>query len=279
MLSHLKLLVSSLLVVTIASSLFAKEMPITQEVELSIPLGEFSVIEFPFKITSKNITSFLPIKKIITKVKKVGKEKVNLDDDLVRKPIPKKVKKVDSSKLKKTINQRKKSKYISITQNINSLTFFTRKEGIIKMVIWGYDHPILLTLRVSRKDGFGLYKFILPQSKNKDAIDMEQSSHEKVINKLMVHLFNQTLPNGYKSISKDINFISNGFAMRLNRKLIGKRYTAEEWILTNHTDVDSEIHEESFYQSGVYGVSLEVDSLKQEESTRVFIVRVASSER
>ena len=67
--------------------------------------------------------------------------------------------------------------------------------------------------------------------------------------------------------------------MRLNRSLIGKRYLAQEWVLTNHTNTDSVIHEESFYQAGVFGVSLEVDKIKPEESIRVFIIKSASEKR
>lgn len=273
MLKRLKLIASSIVVISTVTIVYAKDIPITQEVQLTIPLGSFSVIEFPFEITSRNITSFMPVRKIkkTTKViNKVIKEQESINDDFVRKPIPKKVKKKSNESLKK------RSKYISITNNVNSLTFFTRKEGQLKMVIWGYDHPILLTIKVAKEDGYGSYKFLLPLGKNQDVLKTEQDSHEKIINKLMIHLFNQTLPKGYKSKSTDKNYISNGFSLRLNRSVIGKRYMGEEWILTNHTSIESTIHEESFSKKGVYGVSLEADTLMPDESVRVFIVRAAS---
>jgi len=89
----------------------------------------------------------------------------------------------------------------------------------------------------------------------------------------MVHLFNQTLPKGYKSNSSDEMLESNGYTFRLNRRLIGKKYMGEEWILTNHSGEKGDIHEESFYQKGVYAVSLEDDDIDVNQSVRVFIVR------
>lgn len=270
MLVHLKLLASSLfLVVFISQIANAKEIPITQEVEITIPLGKFAVVEFPFKITSKNITSFLL-------VESNKKEEVNneLDSAMLDTPNITKVKGNIKNKITTT-----KSKYISINQNINSFTFFTRKVGVLKMVVWGYEHPILLTIKVSKEDGFGLYQFILPQSDSKDVAVTEQGPHEEVINKLMVNLFNQTLPSGYKSNSKDVNFESNGFDLRLNREVIGKKYIGQEWILTNNSHEQANVHEESFYQKNIYGISVEADSLNIGESMRVFIVRSGSEKR
>ena len=270
MLVHLKPLVSNLFLVVLISQIAnAKEIPITQEAEITIPLGKFAVVEFPFKITSKNITSFLL-------VESNKKEDVNneLDNAITDTPT--------STKLKSTIKGKvttTKSKYISINQNINGFTFFPRKIGVLKMVVWGYDHPILLTIKVSKEDGFGLYQFILPQSDSKYVATTEQGPHEEIINKLMVNLFNQTLPSGYKSNSKDVNFESNGFDLRLNREIVGKKYIGQEWILTNNSNEQANIHEESFYQKNIYGISLEADSLNIGESVRVFIIRSGSEKR
>lgn len=276
MLAHSKLLVSSIATLLfLTGNIIAKDLPITQEVELTIPVGKFSVIEFPFKISSKNITSFL-IKKKLSKSGEQIKKETSLLDTPVRKPIPKS----SSSKKKgKKASTKKKSKYIDIKQNKNGFTFFPKKEGILKMVIWGYDHPILLTLTASRNDGFATYKFILPQSKSKEVFATEQGSHEKIINKLMVHLFNQTLPKGYKNSSRDVIYEIADFELRLNRELIGRKYSAQEWILTNNASSQFNIHEESFYKPGIYGVSLEVDIITPKESIRVFIVKKASEKR
>lgn len=265
---HLKLLVSSLLLTIATGVLNAKEIPITQEVELSIPLGKFSVVEFPFKISSKNITSFLLEKPI----NKESGENSDVENNIINEPVGPK----DGNSAASPAKPKPKEKYISISQNVNSFTFFARKVGVLKMVIWGYEHPILLTIKVDKNDGFSSYQFILPQSESKEAVITEQGSHEKVVNEVMVHLFNQTLPKGYKSDSSDENFESNGFGLRLNRKVIGKKYLGQEWILTNNSKERAVIHEESFYQKGVYGVSMETDAVNPTESIRVFIVRSAS---
>jgi len=268
MLVRLKQLVSSIFILVFISTLLgAKEIPITQEVSLTIPVGSFSVIEFPFKITSKNITSFLLDKPIVTDKK--------TKEDIFEKPIQEKKK--TNSKKKKVKN--KKLKYMTIKQNINSFTFFPKKEGVLKIVIWGYDHPILLTIEVKRTEGHSSYQFVVPHSKSKEIFKTEQGSHEKIINMIMVNLFNQTLPRGYKNDSRDYVFNSNGFRLRLNREVIGRRYIGQEWILTNTSNQKSLVHEESFYQKDIYGVSLETSNLKMNESIRVFIVRKGSEKR
>ncbi|MFA6195374.1 MAG: type-F conjugative transfer system secretin TraK [Sulfurimonas sp.] len=274
MLVLLKPLVSSLLLlISFTSVATAKEIPITQEVEISIPLGKFAVVEFPFKIESKNITSFLTDKA----VNKNEMEDSDVENSIIDKPIaPIGENGNEASKAKPTVKPKPKSQYISITQNINSFTFFARKVGVLKMVVWGYDHPILLTIKVEKNDGTSLYQFVLPHSDSKEVVITEQGSHEKVINEIMVNLFNQTVPKGYKSNSNDENFESNGFSLRLNRQVVGKKYLGEEWIFTNNSKEQAIIHEESFYQKGIYGVSLETDSVKPTESVRIFIVRNAS---
>lgn len=256
-----KLIVSSVFVLFTSITINAKEIPITQEVELTIPMGKFSVIEFPFKIESQNITSFL-----IEQSSKKNDEKAK--EEIINKPVTQKDNNGNLIPSKK-----EKSKYISILQNTNSFTFFPKKEGVLKMVIWGYKHPILLTLKASKEDGYASYQFVIPFSESKEVELIEQAPHEKIINDIMVHLFNQTLLKGYKNNSSDEMLESNGYTLRLNRRLIGKKYLGEEWILSNNSKEQGSIHEESFYQNGVYGVSLEADAIDINQSIRVFIVR------
>jgi hypothetical protein len=259
----------------------AKEIPITQEVEITIPLGEFAVVEFPFKVESKNITSFLVDKPIV--VASDEDSDIDVNNEILNKSIE--PKEADTSlaappptksKAQSKPQAKPQSKHISVTQNLNGFTFFPKKIGVLKMVVWGYKHPVLLTIRVSKEDGFSSYQFILPHSDSKEVVTTEQGAHEKIVNDIMVHLFNQTLPKGYKSISDDQNFKSNEYGLRLNRQLLGKKYMGEEWIFTNDSQEKAVVHEESFYQKGIYGVSLESDSANQGESIRVFIVRSAS---
>lgn len=268
MFSRLKQIVSSLFIILGVVSLSAKEIPISEEVQLTIPLGKFSVIEFPFKVTSKNITSFMVNKKIkISNNKNKNEKQLIQSENVLAANVQKKLRKHKKS-------SKKRDRYISIVQNVNGFTFFTKREGVLKMVIWGYKHPILLTLKVSKNNGYGFYQFIVPQSESKEVIKTEQGSHEKIINKLMVNLFNQTVPRGYKSDSQDIVYKSNGFTMRLNREIRGRRYLGQEWLLTNNSnDGNNIIHEESFYQKGIFAVSLENNTIKKGESIRVFIVR------
>lgn len=271
MLIHLKQHVNKRLIILSAFSLFAvavsaKQIPITQEAEIVVPVGQFSVVEFPFEISGKNITTFM------TKIKVIKEKKVdsvdNLNDDLLNSGAN------TTESKKKTVESKGKGlKNISIVQNVNSFTFFPKKEGVLKMVVWGYDHPILLTIKAESKNGFGLYQFVQPLSKSSIVAETEQGSHEELVNMLMVHLFNQTLPKGYKSSSKDVFHSSNGFEIRLNREVFGKKYLGQEWILTNVSNANQKLHEESFYENGVYGVSLEDNKVDKSESVRVFIVR------
>lgn len=271
MLIHLKQHVNKKIALATIVLLFstivsAKKIPLTQEAEIVIPVGQFSVIEFPFKISAKNLTSFMT-DIVITKEKEIETKEDDLNSDLLNGGKKEAAKPVATKKTKGS------SKDISIVQNVNSFTFFPKKEGVLKMVVWGYDHPILLTIKAGQKNGFAHYQFILPQSKSDLVAKTEQGSHEELVNMLMVHLFNQTLPKGYKSNSKDVSHKSSGFEVRLNREISGKKYLGQEWILTNQSNDVQKIHEESFYENGVYGVSLENNSISLNESVRVFIVR------
>ena len=185
MLIHSKQLANKIILIAalLVGGLSAKEIPITQEVELTVPVGQFSVIEFPFKIVSKNVTSFMAAKTL-----KGKKPQVASMDDALANPIGKgkKSKKRRNKKNKgKKTSSAKKDKNIVIKQNVNSFTFFPKKEGVFKMVVWGYKHPMLLTIRADKKDGFALYQFVRPLSDSKEVFLTEQGSHEKVINKIM----------------------------------------------------------------------------------------------
>ncbi len=271
MLSLLKPLVSKLVIfILFITSLSAKDIPITQEMELMIPVGQFSVVEFPFKITSKNITSFMGA---------IEKSDGNIvrEDKILEEPIVKKDIKENTGKEKNP--KKSKEEDISIVQNVNSFTFFPKKAGAMKLVIWGYDHPILLSIKAVAKDGFSSYRLITPLSKSSDVMQIEQNTHEQVINTLMVHLFNQTQPKGYKNSTRDENYKSNGFELKLNREMLGKSYLAQEWLLTNTNEKEAIIHEESFYQKGIYAVAVESDKVGHKENVRVFIIRQTSKER
>lgn len=271
MLIRLKQLVNSVIIVGLSLTILsAKEIPITQEVELTVPLGKFSVVEFPFKIEAKNIASFLITKELGKDYKKSTLD--NIMDKEIDIPNP--------NPSKRNIKpKKKKSKNISIKQNTNGFTFFAKKTGVLKMVVWGYKHPILLTIKVSKKNGFRLYQFVLPQSDSELVRKTEEGNHEKNVNYIMVNLFNQTLPRGYKSNSKDVTYQTKSFSLRLNRQIVGRKYLGQEWILTSKLQEKTFIHEESFYQKGIYGVSLEADSVDKNESIRVFIVRANSKKK
>lgn len=280
---HLKQLANNLTIVALStffiiSSVNAKEIPITQEAELTIPVGEFSVIEFPFKITSKNITSFMTSMQTSEESNIVVEDKV-LEAPIINKDITVKEEQPQQTQQKPKKIAKSTDDGISIVQNINSFTLFPKKTGVIKLVVWGYDHPILLSIKAVAKEGSSLYKFILPQSKSTEIAGIEQNTHEQVINTLMVHLFNQTSPKGYKNSSRNESYTSNGFKLDLNRELLGNNYIAQEWLMTNSNNKEVTIHEESFYQKGIYAVALEADTIKNKESIRVFIVRQSSKER
>ena len=258
-----------LLVMSVAT-LFAVDIPITQHYELQLAIGKPSILDFPFKILGANTTPF------VSKYKPTKKKDKKLSEASTFLPPPEKLglpggNKKENEKLLKEW-KRKKSPVV-IKKGASEITILPKKFGTFSLIIWGYKkYPIMLDITVLESAPYRYFHFVDYSQKKKDAERIEANEHEKVITILTRHLFNNRTPKGYTVRTGTQHYHDERIDFKEIKELVGKRYKASLWILTNKTQHTYNFYEPMFYKDGVYSVAIENRVLGPGEKTRVFIV-------
>lgn len=269
----LKILV---LIVFSIGLVFAKDIPMVQEIEIDIPIKKFSVIEFPFVVKEKKFSSFV-YKKIVKKKKDI-KEKIatpKLDIE-----VPKKfsdLNKKYSSKFKKAVGIKTKSKQFKVSWGKNVAQIFPKHIGHTQLIVWGYEsYPMLVTINVVDKDAKSdRYIKFIDYKKEKVASSLKSFNHEKICSKLISYLYKNKTPKGYKLSTSDENYTVEDYQLSLIKSISNKKYTALEYKIINTSDEKLLLNEPMFASSDkniVYAVSIENRELNSKEATRLFIV-------
>ncbi|WP_456470003.1 hypothetical protein [Caminibacter sp.] len=239
----------------------AKEIPINKVVNVVLPIGVPSIIEFPFEIKAVKATSFVYKVKI--------SEELNSLKPLDEKNSEKK------KNTKKTNALLSKHKPILISRTKKVLTITPKKEGRMNLIVWGYKYPIVLDIKTKlmKTDGYDRYITFLDYSQDRrKAQKFESTSHEKVITKLIRYIYNNKIPQGYKYQAGTLDYTTNGIRLIQVKSLIGHNYKAEEWIVENKTKNSIILYPQMFYSNGIYAVSFENNKLNPNEKVRMFIV-------
>jgi len=283
-----------LLVLIASYNLNAKDIPIAQDWELELPTNEFNILEFPFKIHPRST-------KFKTTKKEVIKDGVVEEDNLFITPEPEKKskeenvnKKLALPKASKTANkdinrtnpkqhirQSSKSASLVVKKGIKTLELFAKKAGTIKFVIWGYEqYPIMIKLKFSDglKETENFYHFIDTSIKKEDATHFESSPHEIVLSRLTYALFNKKIPNGYRRIvgKQEFQYPKKGMNLRLIFSYVGDKYVGEYWEITNTKDSILKLDETSFYNDGIYAVSIFQNQVSAGGTTPLYLIRKAN---
>jgi len=244
-------------------NLYAKEIPIRKVVEINLPLGVPSIIDFPFIIKAVKATSF---------IYKVKKKNVDELDDL--QPLQTNNKQKKQKRKQPSIINTQRPILISRTKRIMTIT--PKKEGKMSLIIWGYKYPIVLDIRTKlmKNNEYDRYITFLDYSKDKEKAKVfESTSHEKVITKLIRYIYNNKVPQGYQYQAGTLEYKTNGLELMKIKSLIGYRYKVEEWVVENETKNSIILYPEMFYNNGIYAVTFENNKLKPKEKIRMFIVR------
>jgi hypothetical protein len=242
-------------------------VPILESIELTIPIGEFSVIDFPFKIEGISSTSFM---RDLNRTSKEVKSSVQNVSEVKQ---PAQGNKTGSPTTKSETLPAQDS--ISINRGANTLTFFPREFGKLELLVWGGDHPIMIFV-VVEKIGEKYYSFYDPKADEKSLNAYESLPHDRIMSELNKHLYNDTAPGGYKYKEvKGEPIALNSFEASVGKILVGNRYQAEEWYLKNVTTKNLRIDPTLFYTEGIYSITPERDYLKGGEATRLFVIRQA----
>lgn len=256
-----------LVILFFSTSLYSIEIPINVSMHIQAQIGEFTIIEFPFKLKGVQSATFTPKYKIV-KVK----ETTILDtvkNDVIKKTTVDPITGQEKEIVTKTSGTKG---YITIKKGANTLTFYPKKYGILKLVVWGYNHPINLKIEVSKEGISSYYEVIDYSTKKNESVKFESVPHEEVIVKLIRHLYNHKTPSGYTASNGKHVFSDQNISFVQNVELVGDLYTADEYTVTNNRSEPTVLYEELFSSIGVYGVGIEEPELGIGESTRLFIV-------
>lgn len=161
-----------------------------------------------------------------------------------------------------------------ILKGENTLEIHPSGSGSTKTIVWGYDHPIFLEIKIE-KGGDRYYRFTDPIGRNIDIKDLETNTHEDVIVELITAAFNETAPKGYTTKTSRKAGESGGIKWELQLEYAGQDYAVQTWKMVNNGKEEVELYEEMFAseKSKIYGISIEAPRLKSGEATRVFIVK------
>lgn len=242
----------SLFLAILVNSLIAVEIPVTQVMNLDVSFGKFNIIEFPFKIKSIDKATFIPQKLLVRQESNGEITDITKDGDSISDVA---------------------EDAVVITRGANTLTMFPKRYGALRMVVWGYKFPVMLEVKTTKSEYPKFYKLKDYKIDKKDAVTFENTSHEKVITKMMKYLFNKQTPKGFENRAKDLMYMSQGLKVIYTRAIVGQGYLGDEWIVENTTNKDITLYEEMFYRDGIYAVSIENDKLSPGEKCRVFIIR------
>jgi len=276
MLKILALIVSSVITTSV---LCAKEIPIVQEIEIKIPLKEFSVVEFPFEVKEKKFSPFIYKKRIKKEKKQFNplENHISIPDIEKEKKQQKKffsINDIKKRKAQQNKNARKNSSF-SATWGKNFVQFYPHKIGKTQLIVWGYSkYPMLITINVSDKkqDTDTYLKFVDFQKKQERDVDFKGISHEKICSKLIKYLYHNKTPSGYKLETHHQAYKTNTLKFILIKTLIGKRYSALEYSIENISSEFQRLNEPMFASKDTYAISIENRDLKPNEATRMFVI-------
>jgi len=281
MVHHYKLIVFRILLGSflISTMLYSKDIPIMKTIEVNIPVNEYSIIDFPFKIKELQTKTF-NYKTVVTKQvpleQKSSANGISLSKkDEIKKP-------------------QVKNDILGLEKGLNVLTFKPKSLGFAEMIVWGYElFPIILKINVVEAQNGDKYLKFVEILENKNEIQkFESSSHEKIIEEITRHLYDEkysSKPVGYESIVRNASYSVNVLGKNkeiigvikntLIREIVGRDYLGQVWNVNfipsseEYWSTEIQLYEEMFDDDGVYGVSLETYGVTKEHGTRVMVIR------
>lgn len=285
---HLTQIVSSILLVgSIFSIAGAKDVPVMKVTTLEISAKDYTIVKFPFRITNMQLGSFRQL------VKKEKDASAEIENNGVKKI---------------TLSQKSKNGKVAASGNNilnvkkidNMLTFRPAAKGETEMVVWGNkDFPMIINLKIVDNADKNI-DFIQVLDSREEVLNFEASPHEKVIETIMRHLYNDEVnkkPSGYKNVvRKEIYDVGikdrDGITFArvrttLTKEVVGRKYVGQVWNVNIVPEFDNErdetidipndfqlaLYEEMFDSPGVFAVSLETYKISKKSGTRIMLVR------
>ncbi|RXK16483.1 hypothetical protein CP985_03465 [Malaciobacter mytili LMG 24559] len=279
------MLKTMVLIVLSSVILFGKDIPIRKMIDFEVPVNKSVIIEFPFEINVKP-SNFITKEKILDR----KEQKIEVKDDtevgeksdykIVKPDINGKIvinnsvdtKKNTESKPEAAKKLKKSSFKLSTSKNIIELS--SKKEGRTEIIVWGYEYPIIINIKVVDKEIEDRYfKFINYEETKAEVKKFESNPHEKVLEKLLYGLYNNKYPSGFKTEVVNEEYKNDGLYFKLMNRVVGLGYIGEIWVIES-TEGRANLYEEMFADKNIYLISLEADKLEEKgQSTRLFVIR------
>ncbi|MCK9550947.1 type-F conjugative transfer system secretin TraK [Aquamicrobium sp.] len=256
-------------------SLYGVELDLQPSAKITIGVDSFTTIALPFDIkhiekapfvSNEKVTEEVPVQEVTTAANEIDPKALENAESL---PQP------NAANLSPVVNSNISMKY---TKRL--ITILPKKTGSTELVIYGYDkYPVIIKLDIQKKAARNQFVFNSQYEgvENKENVkDFEATQHEKVISKLLKYTFNYMVPEGYKKVSIKKSFRKDGVSFNLTQKVIGDDYEINEWVIQNNKSNPIKLNEESFYNNGIYAVSLLDDVLSPREITKMYIVKAVN---
>lgn len=119
------------------------------------------------------------------------------------------------------------------------------------------------------------YAFVKPDNEAKKAKKLKSDNHEETIIALNQALFFNYKLDGFKVDTEKKFYESKELSLQLvrERKISGKGYVGEVWLVSNIGDSKMTLNEEIFNREGTYSVALLNYVLEPNKTTTMYIVR------
>lgn len=241
--------------------LSAKDMPMLQEQSIVIPTGEWSVLDFPFKISSISPSTYI----VEEDSGYSGQTRSDVDFSSIQEG-------------QKTTPANTGDRPITVNKGDNVIEFFPNAKGKAEFIVWGAKFPIMVKIKAEKNKGDKYFKFIEQDADKKANEEFESVNYEKTLESLIQALWDNKTPEGFKVEASDDKGEISGIKYYLTRKLVNRQYIAEEWIVENTNDMMVKLHEEMFVSKKhkTYGVSLVSNKLNPSEKTKLYIIRASA---
>lgn len=274
--------------------IFAKEVPIENRMEVFIPVGEWSVFEFPFKMTEetkyfKKIEKKKVLKKLPNTIdndeQKVQTPTLKSSNTTNQKLIDEALKKANNDNNGKNPEKQKSglSSSFEKSSSDNIVKIFPKVTGETEMIVWGYEYPIMIKINVvdpsNNVNTTKYLKFLDYEIDKREAVQFEVGYHEKTIEKLLYHMWNEDTPKGYKLQVYNTTYKDNkDLEFEHIKSYVGYNYVGQVWGISNTSKETITLYEEMFANESIYLIAFDGNVKKGDrvllpnESIKMFIV-------
>ena len=207
-------------------------------IDVNIPVKEYSIIDFPFKIKKVQFNSFTIEKKVVKRGLVIEKKKEDKTDLGNRIDLSK-----NNARKKRVTKNKNKRNILGLERGVNVLTFKPKYKGFFEMIVWGYkEFPMMIRVHITDGEDSEKYvHFVETRERSSSVKRFESMPHEKIIENITKYLYdrNNKKPSGYHDVIRREAYrieIKNAYRktigyvkVSLDWETIGRNYAGQVW--------------------------------------------------